>query len=301
MGYLTPRDYRKTIQADNLSQVIGSDPLILVEAEETAIEKAMTLLVQKYVLGREFQTTPEWIKAQVYLAFNRVYLDAATYDITATYITGAYVKYLPAGEKNYRVYRSIAGNVPGAFNAAEWTFINYQYGIYNAAPPKPEFNYKTLYLVGDQVYWNGKVYTCIIQSQFVSQAVAIQFYTYNQVPYGNVWPDDAANGLQHWGAGVAYNVPANTEITNTTYWTSGDNRSKLIVWAIVALTLYYCHARIAPMNIPELRVDDYKEAIRMMKKDFSEGEATAINLVPIQPRTGGRIRYGGNVKNNNTY
>jgi hypothetical protein len=301
MGYLTPRDYKKTIQADNLQQVIGNDPIILTDAEETAIEKATTLLVQKYIVGREFQATSAWDKTQVYQAFNRVYLDADTYDVSATYIAGAYIKFLPTGEKNYKVYKSIAGNAPGAFSPAAWTFLNYQYSIYNAAPPVAEFNYKSVYAVGNMVYWNGRVYTCLIPSTLVTQDVALQYYIYAAIPYGNIFPNDPINGLQHWGAGVVYNVPANTDITNTTYWASGDNRSKLIVWAIVALTLYYCHARIAPMNIPELRVEDYKEAIRMMKKDFAEGEATAINLQPIQPRSGGRVRYGGNVKNNNTY
>lgn len=301
MGYLTPRDYRKTIQADNLNQVISSDPLILEDAEDTAIEKAMTLLVQKYQVGREFQDTTQWDITQVYAPFNRVYLDAPAFDPTATYQSQDMVKYLPVGEKNYKVYYSTFGSTPGAFNPADWQLINYQYTIYNAPPPKPEFNYKTSYQVGAQVYWNGKVYTCAIESTSITQAIALQYYTYANIPYGNVFPDDPVNGLTHWGAGVPYTVPAGTFITANGWWSEGDNRSKLIKWAIVALTLYYVHARIAPMNIPELRVDDYKEAIRMMKKDFAEGEATAINLQVIQPTTGMRIRYGGNVKNNNTY
>lgn len=300
MGYLTPRDYKKTIQRDNLNQVIADDPQILSDAEGTAIEKASTLLVQKYIIGREFAGTPAWDKTKAYNVFQRVYLDAPVYSTGTTYVTGDYVSYLVTGEKNYRIYKSIAGNAPGAFNQAQWTFVNYQYSIYNAGAPKPEFNYLTAYNAGDQVYWNGKVYTAVRSSPGNTQADALQYGTYSAVPLGNIFPDDPVNGVQYWGAGVAYNIAANTDILDAK-WIDGDNRSALLVWAIVALTLYYVHARIAPNNVPDLRVKDYNDAIAMMKKDFANGEATAINLQPIQPRTGGRIRWGGNVKNQNSY
>src|SRR5574341_304788 len=188
MGYLIPKDYKKTIQRENLNQVINDDPEILTDAEDTAVEKASTLLVQKYQLGREFQGTPKWVKTQVYLAFNRVYLDAPVYSATATYAAGDYVTYLAPGEKNYGVYKSIAGNAPGAFNATQWTYMNSQYAIYNAAPPKPEFNYQTTYKIGDQVFWKNKTYTCAVPSSAVAQSVAIQYLTYQNIPFGNVFP-----------------------------------------------------------------------------------------------------------------
>lgn len=302
MAYLTPADYKVSIQADNLNQVIGSDPTILQQAEIRAIEKANTLLVQKYVTTREFAATSKWDKTKTYNAIDRVYVDAPAWVSATVYGLGIYVSYLQPGDKVPGIYKSISTpTTTGTFTASEWQFINYQYSVYYAPTPKPEFDYKTMYKVGDQVFWKNKVYTCNVPSVDVSQSYALQYYTYAQVPFGNVFPDDPMNGVQYWGAGTVYSVPPATDITNATYWVNGDNRSQLVVWAVVSFTLYYVHSRIAPRNIPELRVKDYDDAIFMLRKDFAGGEATAINLVPIQPRTGGRIRYGGNVKNNNTY
>jgi hypothetical protein len=302
MGYLTPADYKVSIQADNLNQVIGSDPTILQTAEQRAVEKASTLLVQKYVINREFAPTNKWDKTKTYNAFTRVYIDADAWVSATSYALGIYVTYTPAGAKTPNVYKSIVNNTTtGTFTPAEWQLIGYQYAIYSAPAPQAEFDYKAMYKVGDKVFWNNKVYTCNIASINISQEFAIQYYTYAQVPFGNIFPDDPINGMQYWGAGVTYTVPPTTDITDTTYWNAGDNRSQLVVWAVVSFTLYYVHSRIAPRNIPELRVKDYDDAIVMLRKDFAGGEATAINLVPIQPRTGGRVRYGGNVKNNNTY
>lgn len=300
MAYLTPGDYRKTIQSENLQQVIGSLQSVLNDAEDTATEEVQGYLIQKYIIDREFQDTPAWSKTQSYDAFNRVYLDAPAFDPTATYNAGDLVTYIVPNLKDTGVYRSKAGSVAHAFNASEWDLKAFQYAVFNAPPPKPEFNYTTVYNKGDQVFWKDKVYTCLIASVMTTQETALQYGTYKNVPFGNVFPDDAVNGLQYWGPGVAYSVPANTDIFNTTYWQAKDNRSKQVVWCVVVLALYFAHARISPRNIPEIRVKDYDDAIKKLKR-FAEGDTTNVKLPVIQPKSGGRIRYGGNVKNINTY
>jgi phage gp36-like protein len=300
MPYLTPGDYRKTIQADNLQQVIGSLQTVLSDAEDTAIEEVQSYLVQKYIISQEFQDTPAWSKTNTYKVFNRVYLDAPIFSATTIYVTGDLVSYLPTGSKDVGIYKSKAGSAAHAFNAAEWDFKAYQYAIYNAKAPKPVFNYTTIYKVGDQVFWHDKVYTCKIPSTPTTQATALQYGQYNNVPFGNVFPDDVVNGLQYWGAGVAYSIAINADIFDATKWEARDNRSKQVVWCCVVLALYYSHARISPRNIPDIRVKDYDDAIKKLKR-FAEGDTTNVALPLIQPKSGGRIRWGGNVKHNNSY
>jgi hypothetical protein len=301
MSYLTPGDYRKSIQADNLNQVISSDQSILDDAVETAIEEAMSRLIQKYDISREFKDTPAWDRADTYKALDRVYLDPPAYSITATYSAGDYVIVTTGTPPVSIVYKSIAGNAPGAFNAAQWDKVGYRYAIYNAQAPKPEFDYRTVYKAGDQVFWKDKVYTCIVPSSAITHELAIQYLTYANIPYGNVFPDDPVSGLQYWGAGTPYSIAGNTDITDITKWTPGDNRSKVVVRCVVACALYYVHDRISPRNIPDLRVKNYDDALKTLKDYAIGNDRTAINMVPIQPKQGGRIRWGGNVKNNNTY
>jgi hypothetical protein len=301
MSYLTPRDYKKTIQADNLQQIIGGDDTILTDAMETAVEEAQSHLVQKYVIDREFQDVVEWDKTDVYLAFNRVYLDAPLFNAASTYALGTYITYGATGAKYLTVYRSnVAILVAAPFNAAQWDAIAPQYTIYTPKLPAPEFNYLTRYKVGDLVTWNNKKYTCAIQTGTVTQDLALQFGSYQNIPTGNIFPDDPVNGLQYWGAGVAFNVPATTQIDNTTLWVQDDPRSRQVVKCVVDITLYYIHDRIAPRNIPDLRIKNYDDSIKKLKK-FAEGDTTNVKMPLIQPKQGQRIRFGGNVKHNNTY
>jgi hypothetical protein len=301
MSYLTPRDYKKTIQADNLLQIIGGDDTILADAMETAVEEAQSHLVQKYVIDREFQDVVEWDRSDVYLAFNRVYLDAPLFNAANTYALGDYITYGVTGAKYLTVYRAnVAILVAAPFNAAQWDAIAPQYTIYTPKLPAPEFNYLTRYKVGDLVIWRDKKYTCAIQTGTVTQDLALQFGSYQNIPTGNIFPDDPINGLQYWGAGVAFSVPVNTQIDNVTYWEQNDPRSRQVVKCVVDITLYYVHDRIAPRNIPDLRIKNYDDSIKKLKK-FAEGDTTNVKMPLIQPASGRRIRFGGNVKHNNSY
>jgi hypothetical protein len=297
--YLIPKDYKKLIQTDNLTQVIAGDTTILADAENTAIEEASSYLRQKYELSQELTSTSMWDKSLVYQAANRVYLTANAYDAGTIYAAGAYVTFGTAPNTN--VYRSIAGNAAHAFVPSEWTLIAPNYQIYYAKFPQPLFDLYAFYKVGDQVFYKGKVYTCAIDSTPQSFPPNIQDKYYELRPLPNIYPDDPKNGLVYWGAGVAYTVPATTEITNTTYWTVGDNRSQQLVTYIICITLYWVHMRIAPRNVPDLRVKNYDDAIKWFK-NAAKGDDITANLPRIQPKIqGSRTRWGGNIKNQNTY
>ena len=83
------------------------------------------------------------------------------------------------------------------------------------------------------------------------------------------------------------------------YWKFGDNRNQQLVNYFIDIALYHVHSRISPRNIPDLRVKRYDDAIKWLKM-AGRGDITA-ELPLIQPKQGARVRYGGQVKNINTY
>jgi hypothetical protein len=300
MSYLTPRDYKKTIQADNLQQIIGGDDSILTDAMETAVEEAQSHLVQKYLVDREFQGVYRWPENDPYHAFSRVYIDADLFNAASTYNVGDKVAYGAAGAKYLTIYRSLSSQAPGPFNAGSWESIAQQYTIYTPVLPAPEFNYLSFYSIGDQVIWRDNVYTCRIATGYISQELALQFGSYQNIPKGNIFPDDSNNGVSYWGTPTEFEVNDSAELDDTDVWAPSDPRSRQIVKCVVDITLYYIHDRIAPRNIPDLRIKNYDDSIKKLKM-FAEGNTTNVRMPLIQPKQGQRIRFGGNVKNNNTY
>ncbi|HWB92100.1 MAG TPA: phage protein Gp36 family protein, partial [Puia sp.] len=115
----------------------------------------------------------------------------------------------------------------------------------------------------------------------------------------NIFPDDVNQGAQYWGAGSTYAVPANTDILDITYWQMGDNRCQQLKTYLVDIALYHMHSAIAPKNVPELREKRYDDAVKWLKA-AGRGDVTA-SLPLLQPRQGSRNRYGGQIKNNNSW
>lgn len=293
MSYIIPHDYLAQIQPTQRAQ-LTSDATTLAQAENRAIAEVKSHLVQKYIVDSEFTNTAQWSNTVAYTATNRIYLDATAYSLSSTYAIGALV--LQAGN----VYRcSTAIITPEAFNIAKWTLIGAQYTIFYGSYPKSLFNLYNYYTQGDEVFYNGKTYTCKISSMPLTHETELQFITYENIPAYNVFPDDPVEGAKYWTDNGAYTIPAGTLPTNTTYWTQGDNRNQQILGYTIDIVLYYLHVRIAPMNIPQLRLDNYDIAKQMLK-DFAKGVVT-LDMQKIQPKQGNSIRWGGNVKNINSY
>lgn len=295
MAYVNSYDYKRLIQADNLTQIINADNTILAAVELTAQAEAASYLTQKYIVAQEFIDTPAWSPAVAYEAGKRVMLDATAYNATTgTYALNALT--LQAGN----VYRCTTAIVaPEAFNLAKWALVGAQYAMYYTVLPKPLFNLTTRYRLGEQVYWKNKTYTCVIPTGSMTQAQLIQYGLYSNVPPPNVFPDDVDNGTAFWGNGINYSVSAGTALTDTTKWAAGDNRNQQLLTYVVDICLYHLHTRIAPRNIPDLRVKRYDDAIQWLKM-AGRGEITA-DLPVIQPKTGARVRFGGRTKNVNSY
>lgn len=298
MPYLIPSDYTTLIQQDNLNQVISGNPAILDRAYRAALEEASSKIRQKYDLSRELTDTIKWDITKEYKAADRVYLTADAYNPANTYAIDMFVTFGSNGILN--VYKSNKITTPGVFNTADWDLVGPDNSIFYVQNPHPYFDVYALYAVGDRVFYKGKTYTAIQASKPQTFPPDPNIEYYELVPNPNAMPDTPGTGAAQWGVGVPYLVNAGTIITDTSKWTYGDNRSALLVMYIVDLTLYHVHSRISPRNIPDLRVKRYDDAIMALRKDFSEGGATP-NVPVIQPRTGGRIRFGGNTKKSNTY
>ena len=292
MPYLIFPDFKKQIQTDNLLQIIGNDLTVLDTAELQAIEEAYGYLSQKYDISNEFTSTLVWNAAQQYQAHDRVYLDAPAYNHQTHYDIGALTLY---EGKVYSCIVAITENEQ--FTPEHWQLLGNQYAIFYAQYPQPLFDNLATYIAGDKVFWKNKVYTAIKGS--FNWGDNIQFRQIENIPPQNIFPDDPVNGRLYWGTGVSYSIPASTLPTDTEYWTLGDNRTQSVLMVVIDITLFHLHSRIAPRNIPDLRKDRYINAVDMLKA-FARGEMTA-KLPVLQPKQGARIRYGGGIKNINSY
>lgn len=295
MSYLILNDYKKHIQALNLNQVIGNDQSIVISWQLAAQEKCMSYLKQKYDVAQEFTDTTVWDPTKVYYAKNRVYLDATAYNPESNYGIG--VLCLQLGNV-YTCSQAIV--VPEAFNAAHWTLLGPQYTLYYVGMPQPEFVLDNFYKVGDQVYWKNKVYTAKQNSAIYDQ---IQYPTLAAIPPSNYFPDMVYNiGQQsnsQWGTGTPFSVPAGTPLTSP-LWVQGDNRSQEMVEKCIDIVLYRAHSRISPQNVPEVRYNNYHDAISWLKQ-AAIGDPITANLPLLQPRRGARMRFGGEPKQQNGY
>jgi hypothetical protein len=70
---------------------------------------------------------------------------------------------------------------------------------------------------------------------------------------------------------------------------------------MIDLCLAKIHNLIAPNNIPQVRKDNADYAIEWLRSAGGQDDAITADIPLLQPNVGLRIRYGGNVKNINTY
>jgi len=295
MSYLIPSDFDRLIQEVSLSQIISGNSMLRSLAEDAAIEEAKSYLRAKYDVASEFTNTSLYSPvAATYAAANRVYLDAPFYNDKKLYNINSLV--LNTG-KIYVCTTPVT--VIEDFDPAKWTELGPRYSIFYAVYPKPLFNLLSTYVKDDEVYWNGKVYTCLIPTAIQSHDQVIQYPSISSIPFNNVFPDNPTSGAKYWGAGVAYTIPAGS-LLNTTYFKLGDNRNQQIVLYILDMLIYHLYRRIPPAVVPEIRVLAYQTAISWFNK-VAKGDDIIADIVKIQPPNGGRIRYGSRPKQENHY
>lgn len=290
MAYLIPSDYRQQIQDANLQQIISADPTVLERVALTAESEAKSYLKQKYDVAAEFTDTLVWSPSGVYNAGDRVYLTAAPYNPASTYFPNFMATY------QGRVYVCGFNNITGPFDSTKWEDIGLLNQIFHVPPPQPLFHFESIYRTGDQVFWKNKVYTALLPSDPIGHAGALEVGQYQNLPYPNREPGTAA-GMEQWGAGTSYSTFVRPD--DPSGWSPTDNRDQQLVMYLIDMALYHVHSRIAPRNVPELRTRRYEAAIEWLRM-CADGSVTPA-LPVLQPKTGGRIRFGGNVKLINTY
>lgn len=113
-----------------------------------------------------------------------------------------------------------------------------------------------------------------------------------------------ADGAIVYDAGTAKFYTANGAITsgtpiNDSKWIEGDPRDALIVEFMLDLTLYRIHARIAPNQIPETRIQRRDDAIdflkRVAKYDITVGWDQTTDVLPAS------INWGSNERDSKIY
>lgn len=294
MAYILSSDLKRLIQSQNLLQISGSDSNVVDEMIATAESEVKSYLVQKYLIADEFRAWKDYAWPGTFYPGDRIILTAPAYNANESYTQGTYTLY------QSNVY-SCLNPTSGPFDPNDWLLTGPQNKKYYAIIPSDttDFDYRKLYAVGDKVFWLGKSYTAQKASQPISSQEALQYVRYENLPYLNVFPNDPDNGVIYWGAGTTLTY-TDKVITNTAYFAAGDNRNQEIVNYVVDIALYHLHSRIAPRNIPDLRVKRYDDAISKLK-NYARGNDVTLDLPVIQSKSGSRVRWGSDVRQNNTY
>jgi hypothetical protein len=194
---------------------------------------------------------------------------------------------------------------------------------------EPAFNAATVYLTGDRISYDGKIYQSTSGSAAGAFNIANWTYLvddlslffvnlpfpefnpatsysigdvvwYNGSVYTaavatkNIYPDSST---QYWGTGTPYTI-TNILPTVGATWTQGDNRNQEIVMNLIDITLFHLHTRINPRNIPDLRKQRYNGDDPMDRggsigwlKHVASGDVNA-DLPKIVPSQGLSISWG---------
>ena len=221
------QDYDRAIQSDNLDQVVGSNYNLLLDVEQAAQLTMIGHLKQRYQVNRIFANLSTFSLSATYKGTNLVEYTESAFSATTVYTIDQRVVY------NSNIYKSIAGSVAHAFNAAEWTLLCADKLLYYVTLPNPEFDITATYATNDVIWYNNYTYTC-------------------RQPITGILPTNTS----YWIVGSEYSV-TNTYPTDATKWTLGDNRNQEVVQYLLDITLYNLHCRINPRNVPDLRKERF--------------------------------------------
>ena len=337
MGYLRLYDYISNIQTPTLTQVIQGVDATRVMKEAASQAQIISYLVQKYDTDKEFQDTTIFKTSAIYGGDSLVELNYPAF-IVQTYTVNQSVLWTDGN--CYICILNTTGANENPTNATYWRLLGALYDLYYMANPYPVFTMKTYYSIGDKVFWKGKVYEALVPTPPQSHIADLQAFTYDNIPFPNVLPDNAKNGKIYWGTGVDYKVTGLTingvlpsvwsagaytigqrvlyngviwealknnsiepskDIINwqPETWTFGDNRNAQIVECMVWITIRKLSPLISPRNIPPLWENKYNECLTWLQM-CAQGDVT-LNAPEKQPLQGGRIRFGGTVKQQNGY
>ena len=292
MGYLTSADLKRLIQTNNLNEVTGADTAMVTYAEQAAITEIKSYLVQKYDVADEFREFKPFVPGSTLYLNDRTVVTAPAYDPLLSYTYGMFAKY------QNKVYMMSDNTNPttGTFDPSKWTFIQDEGTMVylDTLAGYPRFNVYGTYKVGDKITFSDYLWTC--KSDTITNVDMLQYGNYANVPLGNQLP--TATGQTQWTQNQSYWRQVAT--ANVAPFVVGDNRNQQLVNYVIDVMLYHLFSRIAPRNIPELRMERYDMAIAWLK-NVAKGDDITADITPIQPKQGNRFRWGSSVKAQNTY
>src|ERR1035437_7108150 len=299
MRFLRDKDYNRQIKADNLGQINESDEFITIELEQTAQAEITSYLTQRYDMSRLFTDTTSFSTTSTYYANNRVEYSEPSFDQQAIYATGSRISY------NDKIYIAKAGPLSGISPdfTTDWLFLVDNQTLYYGLLPVPEWDIDKEYLIGDQIWYENKVYTAIFPRIHAREVDYSTYQAYDGIgAFGPVYPTNT----QYWASNGTYSF-TNELPENTTYWIRGDNRNQQIVMYMIDIVLYHMHSRINPRNVPQLRMVRYDGmgphqgggAIGWLK-GVASGK-TNLDAKEIIPEQGLGISWGSESRNENQY
>jgi len=170
------------------------------------------------------------------------------------------------------------------------SFNSIDFGTYTCVSDTGFTNADEAILIGNMFNLNTSGYSCTVSAE-----------TLTFIPPAGL--GSTINGQSFTTTGTITGVTTTAWSGGTDYipkyYSAGDARCQQIISMMIDITLYHIHSRIAPRNIPDLRVKRYDDSIKWLKM-CAHGDLTP-NLLPKTPRQGGKIRINSNAKKNNTY
>lgn len=278
-NYIRNIDYLLHIQDRDFNQLISANPLVQKQAEQWAIDKVRSVLVQRWDCDEEFKDTHVWSPLSTYTADDLVYLDASAF-VAGAYAASSLVLYTDG--KIYIRTATTAGyttQAPG--NTTYWTELGTRYDLFNVIVKQEWYDSLTYYSIGNQVFYKGYYYTAIQSGK-------------------GVLPNDKVNGASYWGTKTSAAITTGILPTNTTHFAEGDNRSSQIFNIVIDLAIYKIQYRLAQQKITIARANANTEALNQLN-DFMHGNATLENFPVKQAVQGLRTMITSNEKNINTY
>lgn len=347
--YLTLNDYLTTIRSGQFNNQLLDDineggEFERQESESFALDEVHSVLGSYFYLDFEFRPTLPFYWNKKYYAGDRIVLDFQLWIGSQAKISGivneegsdgiGFVSYNigdcviypePITGKN-AAWICMKENSDSNWNQVNWIQIGYQYDLYFVQfpypifqlIPSPQIGIETpgLYCVGDRVSWERKLYCCIQQSLIPGHQYREQFYSINDIPSPNVFPNMRIKTNPQWldkGEYYLKNIyptyPSNFDQVDINddknawdadwikTWIKGDNRSNTMKQIVIALSISKLTSRNS--YVQKERSINRDWAMRKLER-IRKGEDTT--LIPIlQPEQIGDISWGGMPKVRNTF
>jgi hypothetical protein len=114
----------------------------------------------------------------------------------------------------------------------------------------------------------------------ISQYNVATPYQVGQIVWGIVL---LPSGLQEFGIYTCVQLGTNKPLLDTDFWEKKDPRNPLIVMYMCDIVIYHLFAHIMPNNIPQIRIDRYKHALKWLAEVRDGKIDPALSIITPEP------------------